>query len=95
MPQTINQDFADDIIGEPYYISTAGTYIIKPTAGALVRLLLGGSDACTITVYDGEDIVACITMTKDTSAAFEAGLRFYTNLKVVTSADFDLTVVYV
>ena len=93
MPQTINQDFADNI-GEPYYISTAGTYTVKPTAGALVRLLLGGSDACTITIYDGEDIVACITMAKNTIAVFDAGFRFYTNLRIAMSADFDLTVVY-
>ena len=94
MPQTVNLDVAGNI-GEPYYISTAGTYTVKPTAGALVRLLLGGSDVCVVTIYDGDDVTACITMTKDTSTVFEAGFRFYTNLKVVTSADFDLTVVYV
>jgi len=93
MPQTLNLDVAETV-GEPYYISTAGTYVIKQSACTVLRLLLGCSAACVITVYDGDDIKARFSMQKETNASYTIGMRCYTNLRIVTSADADVTAVY-
>lgn len=81
------------------HITTAGTYLLKNTAGTLHKIVMNNAGGTLVTVYDNITATAPIMAVINTPAqanpvTLSYDVAFSTGLTIVTTGTWDLTVVY-
>lgn len=81
------------------HITTAGTYLLKNTAGTLHKIVMNNAGGTLITGYDNVTATAPVILVINTPSqanpvTLSYDLAFSTGLTIVTTGTWDLTVIY-
>jgi hypothetical protein len=82
-----------------FHLTTAGTYVLKYSAGKLHRITLGVATGTLMTLYDntsgsGPVITSINTPSQANALTLHYGLEFNTGLTVVSTGTWDATIIY-
>jgi len=86
-----------DVIGVYKNITTATTTVVKSGPGVLFGIVVNGTAAGTITIYDntaGSGNLIGTLKASITEGLYSFGCRFSTGLTIVTAAASNITVIY-